>query len=958
VSRFLVLSLFSSAALLTAAPSTQGIPRSLVFEPNRGQAVGEVKWIARGPGYQLFLAQDGITMRVEEKSGETGPQSAAPKYTTVKMKLANGHPWSQVTGSEPTGGVSNYLRGQDSENWLTQIPHYSRVSVVGVYDGIDLVLRAHGRDLEYDFMVAPGANPKAIRLEFEGMDRMQIEDKSGDLLLTTVAGTVVRQARPRVYQLVVGRQQEVAGAYELAGGKTVIFSLAAYDHRTPLVIDPTVSLEQLFIANGDDIAFAAAVDSTGAAYLVGSTSSTDFPTKLPIDPTHHCDPTFGCIEVPDAFVMKISPLGEIAFSTFLGGQLLDAATGVAVDSTGVVVVGLTGSVDFPSNDVRHGADAFVVKLSLAGDRILYSRTFGGSGFDVAKGVAMDSQHNAWVVGTTISPDFPTTTAPSGIVGNGDAFYLKVTSTGTLAFSQLIGGSGADQGLAIAVDRLDEPWITGGTCSSDFPVSPGLGQATGTCGPFVALRAKNGAPRFATRFGGSDNPLEYGTGIAVVSNRFAYVTGTTFAPNFPITPNAYQQAKFSQGPQGFVTEVDATGHIVHSTFVGGPLDTSLSAIAVDNQGDVFVVGSETQDGLIVTDGFGTRLSPDLAWAPYILDEMGTSVNGLALYPTSLGQAPAFFVVGNIKESNHRQDAFYVKWTDDNLPTYSAVWHNPTTGDLQVWDLSRSHLVTAVSSILGKTCGASDGCSKAWRAVAIGDFDRNGEPDILWHNATTGEVQEWLLNSARFVTGVQSLSRKCGASNGCSKNMRIIGTFDVNRDGIPDVFWHNATTGAVQIWVLNQAGTVTAVDTVSSSCGSSDGCSTIWKAIGIGDVDQDGFGDLVWQNMVTGELSAWLLNDYGHFLGTLPLSAHCGNTSDCPVTSEFFGFGEFNADRISDLLWHDTNAGELFSWDMDNRGVRGQSVVIPSFCGSANGCSQMWKPVGVMMHDGPRFTWHFF
>ena len=201
--RFLVLLCVSTAAFLDAAPKPQPFHRPLVFEPNRGQAPPHVKWIAQADGYRLLLTSEGATILLAYPTEEAPRAASLPRllqpaqlsassskvYSTVQMKLTGGRPWSGMEGLEPTGGISNYLLGSDPRQWQTNIPHYSKLSASQVYDGIDLVFYSHGDDLEYDFVVAPGADPKQIQLAFDGVEEMRVDRKSGDLLLRPQVGS-------------------------------------------------------------------------------------------------------------------------------------------------------------------------------------------------------------------------------------------------------------------------------------------------------------------------------------------------------------------------------------------------------------------------------------------------------------------------------------------------------------------------------------------------------------------------------------------------------------------------------------------------------------------------------------------------------------------------------------------------------------------------------------------------
>src|ERR1700733_3185723 len=286
--RLLLCSLtLSGSTLLAAAPAQpQTFHLPLTFEQNRGQAPKEVKWLGHGSSYRILFDGDGATFLLPEKYDTRAAVGRRPvsvhrsfqmKYSVMRMKLAGGRPWKDISGVEPTGGVSNYQSLTDLKSWISNVPQYERVKVANVYEGIDLILYSNGKDLEYDFVVAPGADPKQVQVVFEGVKGMRVDEKSGDLVLTAPDGSELRQFRPKVYQQIAGKRVEVAGGYRLLGQGRAAFTLAAYDRSRALVIDPKVDFTTFYGGSSADVPLAVAVDDDGNSYITGYTSSRDFP---------------------------------------------------------------------------------------------------------------------------------------------------------------------------------------------------------------------------------------------------------------------------------------------------------------------------------------------------------------------------------------------------------------------------------------------------------------------------------------------------------------------------------------------------------------------------------------------------------------------------------------------------------------------------------------------------------
>jgi len=455
------------------------------------------------------------------------------------MQLAGASPASRVEGDSQLPGVANYFLGNDPAKWRTNVPTYAKVRYRHVYDGVDLVYYGNQSQLEYDFIVAPGADPRPIRLQFEGARTLAL-NATGDLEVIGQKGQIAFH-KPVVYQEMHGLRQPVAGRFTLLGDNTVSFRVGRYDHAQPLVIDPVLSYSTyLGGTNGGDFGdygSAVAVDSIGSAYITGHASSTNFPVTK-------------------------------------------------------------GAFQLVNNEGQYGANAFVTKLNSSGTALVYSTYLGGSSDDdnaYGLGIAVDSAGNACVAGYTNQNDFPVTKGAFQTVSGGgpNAFITKLNSTGTgLIYSTYLGGDAAetsgDYANAIALDSSGNAYLTGSAGSSNFPVTKGAFQTVnknpGLGNAFVAkLNAAGSALVYATYLGGSrvGNTGDYGGGIAVDKSGDAYVAGGTYATNFPTTFGSYQTVNLGQS-NAFVSKLNAAGSaLVYSTYLGGNFADSAAAIAVDS-----------------------------------------------------------------------------------------------------------------------------------------------------------------------------------------------------------------------------------------------------------------------------------------------------------------------------------------------------------------------------------------
>jgi hypothetical protein len=588
----------------------------LSFEVNRGQTAAEVDFLSQGNGYSLFLTPTETVLSLQKPAPAAGDGTATPDAAVLRSRFVGANPQPQVVGVDQLASTSNYFTGNDPSQWQTNIANYGRVEYQNLYPGVDLVFYGNQQELEYDYVVAPGANPGVIKLAIDGAESITLDDQ-GNLVLHTSGGDVVEQA-PVVYQESGGVRQPVSGQFVLESGGQVGFALGIYDHSQPLVIDPVLSYSTYLGGKGEDEGYGIAVDAAGNAYVTGRTGSANFPATASAVQT-------SLPGIQNAFVMKLNPTGTaLVYSTYLGGSGYDIGTAIAVDAAGnAYVTGTTGSSNFPSTtgalQTTYGSndDVFVTKLNPTGTALVYSTYLGGTSDDDGEGIAVDAAGNAYVTGYTDSSKFPTTPGAyqTALGGSVDAFVTKLNPTGTaLVYSTYLGGTGGDSAFGIAVDNAGDAYVTGktqnvtgNTDSTDFPTTPGAYQTafrTGLSGDdfdaFVTkLNPAGTALVYSTYLGGTSD--DTGRGIAVDAAGNAYVTGNTDSTDFPTTPGAYQ-APVGGDSHAFVTKLNPAGTaLVYSTYLGGTGYGIGTAIAVDAAGDLYVTGWTQSANFPITPG---------------------------------------------------------------------------------------------------------------------------------------------------------------------------------------------------------------------------------------------------------------------------------------------------------------------------------------------------------------------
>ena len=719
----------------------------LLFIPNQGQFDSRVVYAVQGRDKSIFFTEQGLTVVLTDKPvaasarkddrlrriGSPEPVAYTPKKRwALKLDFVDANPQARPETLEPADTLISYFKGRPEE-WRTGLRASRRIIYRNLWPGIDLIYSGTVNRLKYDFIVRPGADPNRIRLAWRGADSVQVTEE-GQLAVFTPLGTL-RDEMPKAWQEDKGRRESVTVAYGLqapAGVQVaslatngllagtnpherahiVGFTVGDYDRSRALVLDPEMLVYCGFIGgSASEYGAAIAVDSNGSAYVTGETSSpqASFPETVGPDLTYNGGED-------DAFVAKLRADGTgLVYCGFIGGTGRDPGYAIAVDNGGnAYITGSTYSTDgsFPVTgglDPTHngGNDAFVAKVRADGTSLVYCGFIGGKAPDYGFGIAVDSGGNAYVAGSTDSADgsFPVIGGLDSTHNGGtrDAFVVKVRADGTsLIYCGFIGGTGYDQGNGIAVDSSGSAYVTGSTDSSaggagalGFPVTigPDLTQ-NGSNDAFVAkVRADGTGLVYCGFIGGTG--IDGGQGVAVDSDRNAYVTGytTSTATSFPETvgPDLSHNGDFD----AFVAKVRADGTaLTYCGFIGGSGEEfgPSSGIAVDSSGNAYVTGhttsTETSFPVIVgpdlsynggeRDAFVAKVQTDgkgLAYCGYIGGAGGEGGTGIAVdragdaYVTgwTVSTETSFPVtVGPDVSANGGGDAFVAKVTTQEFP----------------------------------------------------------------------------------------------------------------------------------------------------------------------------------------------------------------------------------------------------------------------------------------------------
>jgi len=611
-----------------------------IFVENKGQWDTDVRYGFDGKGTRVSFTDSGPVFQILRSTGEDGEVSR--KVFSARFVGADKVP---PVGLEQSTSKTNYYIGKDPSKWRTGVSSFRKMAYYGLYDGVDLYTWGKRSGLKYEFHVAPGKSWEDIVIRYDGIEGLSVDGK-GALHVKTALGEMVDDA-PVAYQETKDGRREIPVRFRLVAKDSYAFEITGLvDSSLELVIDPDLCWATCLGGTDDDFARAIALDAYGNTWVTGYTHSSDFPTlggfdasldgnrdvfvarftpsgdlawasylggsgddlghRIAIDALGNVwltgyssssdFPTPGGFDAllggpRDAFVARITPSGTLAWASYLGGSGSDYGYGIAVDKTGNVwVFGLTYSSDFPTpkgfGTSRSGAsDAFVARITAQG-ALAWATYLGGTGDEFGQAIALDARGNAWVVGSTDSPDFPTPggfgTSPGGA---SDAFVARITSQGALAWATYLAGSDVDSALAIAVDDRGNALVTGWTTSLDFPAQGGFDTSQGgVSDAFVAKITASGSLAWATYLGGAGDDTGYG--IAVDGNGNAWVTGYTQSSDFPVVGVA---TSLSGTTDAFLAKITASGSLTCATYLGGGDEDYGRAVVLNGAGGPSISG---------------------------------------------------------------------------------------------------------------------------------------------------------------------------------------------------------------------------------------------------------------------------------------------------------------------------------------------------------------------------------
>jgi PKD repeat protein len=650
----------------------------LYFIKNAGQKDNRVRYYAQTKKYILWATDNALvfdSMSDHQNDGFTMERDVS------RLTFPGANKGIEIQPKSITDYHVNYLIGNDHSTWLTDLPTSESIIYKNLFNNIDL--RIYGREsrIEYDWIIKPQGEADKIRFKYDNVINVSISP-DGDLTVTTRFGKILHK-KPEAWQMIDGEKIPVGVEFIKIKDNSYGFKVSAYDKKNDLIIDPLIIPYSTYLGGTNvDYGYSIAVDSSGSAYMTGYTNSVDFPVQnayqwwrtgneifvtkfsasgtsliystyiggsgtdrangIALDSSNNAYITgyttsnnFPMVNAynssysasNDVFVTKLAPAGNsLVYSTYIGDTLSDIGNGIAVDSLNrAYVTGTTTSTTFPTvnaYDATHngGTDAFILRLSDAGDALEYSTFLGTASTDEAYSIAVDSSFSAYITGRTNDLSFPTLNPFQAARSGGyDAFITKLSAAGnTLVYSTYLGGTGNEESRGITIDTAGCAYVLGNTVSNNFPtLNPIQAARSGNADLFITkLAAAGNSLVFSTYLGGTGN--DYARGIAIDPANSVYITGYTTSTNFP-TFEETQSAHAGGTNDAFIANISNTGgSLLYSTYLGGTLSDISMAIAVSSEPAAYICGYTLSTDFPLNNAYDTELggTTDVFCAKYL------------------------------------------------------------------------------------------------------------------------------------------------------------------------------------------------------------------------------------------------------------------------------------------------------------------------------------------------------
>jgi hypothetical protein len=671
----------------------------LGFSSNRGQINKEALIYSKGPGFNIYLTEKGLSFVMfsfEKENSEI--QEIDNKLIKEHTKKEHIKVWridydligSNIKKENITfeSEIPNYYENfynQYAPDGILFVKLYRKVRIKEVYPGIDWILRYdENGNFHHEFEARPNSNIAQIKIKVKNAE-IELTDEGKSVLLKTPIG-IIKDGNLIAYE----GKKEITAKYTIKDN-LLSFEIKDYEGKEKLLIDPHALVWATYYGGGSyDYALSISTDANGNVFVVGYTSSTDFPTYDPGGGAYYQSNKAG---YGDAFILKFTNSGVRLWATYYGGNDYDFANSISTDANGnVFVVGETRSTNFPTYNPGGGAyyqpnnaggrDAFILKFNNSGVR-LWATYYGGSSSDDAYSISTDANGNVFVVGETKSTNFPTYNPGGGAYYQGtcggcpdssDAFILKFTNSGIRLWATYYGGSNDDRAKSVSTDANGNVFVVGGTGSTDFPtLNPGGGayyqpNKAGGWDAFILKFTNNGFRLWATYYGGSNG--DEIRSISTDANGNVFVVGWTNSTDFPtLNPGggAYYQGTNAGSYDVFILKFTNSGVRLWATYYGGNNYDEASSISTDANGNVFVVGwTWSADFPTLNPGGGAYYQGTNAGSPdaFILKFNNSGVRLWATYYGGNYGDGAYSI-----STDANGNVFVVGWTRSNdFPTY--------------------------------------------------------------------------------------------------------------------------------------------------------------------------------------------------------------------------------------------------------------------------------------------------